>query len=108
MYVYVHFLLRQGFGGQAVAVLENYHFRYALANLMALSTVGRENLLRLVYVTVTRFSPHAPVAELVDATDSKSVFLRKVGVRFSPGAPPQSLLSKFWFKPPTLVGNNGL
>jgi hypothetical protein len=33
----------------------------------------------------------APVAELADAVDSKSTFLTEVGVRPSPGAPPNIL-----------------
>lgn len=44
----------------------------------------------------------APVAELVDAIDSKSIVREDVGVRFPPGAPmiPYvfSLYSSFWMK----------
>ena len=48
----------------------------------------RRRLLYLTMATTRADTPGAPVAELVDATDLKSVGRKAMPVRFRPGAPP--------------------
>ena len=60
--------------------------KVALAEFKA-KMLDKPSLIDAALFNISKRNKNAPVAELVDATDSKSVFCMEVGVRVSLGAP---------------------